>query len=256
MSDYERYGDYDRDETEEDMAPPHHPVVLWSLRVLRVLAIFLLVAICGTLLFRVFYAEYYPREMKDLYYTESLSQYVKDRGNPTYYTQEIAVPFEDSVSGYFYADRLIFSEEAGALQVTIRLNKSAIRDIGEAYQLEDFTFGDAAFRFVLEDNAAYETTHPESALGKPEDAPTPTPHTYTPTAILYDSKPLYHYIKLCFDGVTFESVSWMRLKIYINGVTYKADESDLDAICIYENNERFSTREVYTLNKREEYTGA
>ena len=48
----------------------------------------------------------------------------------------------------------------------------------------------------------------------------------------------------------------MRLKIYINGVTYKADESDLDAICIYENNERFSTREVYTLNKREEYTGA
>jgi hypothetical protein len=256
MSDYERYGDYDRDETEEDVAPPHHPIVVWLLRIARVLAIFSLFAICGILLFRVIYAEYYPKGMKDLYYTDYLADYVSENGSPAYFTQELAAPFEDSVHGYFYADQLVFSEEAGILQITVRLNKSAIRDIAAAYHLEGFAFGSKAFSFVLEDNAAYAQDHPESVLGQPDGTVQGTPHTYTPSEILTDSTFLYHYVKLCFDDVTFEDVSWMRLKIYIDGVTYAADESDLDAICVYENNERFSVREPYILKKREEYIGA
>lgn len=256
MSDYERYGDYDRDETEEDVAPPHHPAVVWLLRIARVLAIFSLVAICGILLFRVIYAEYYPRKMQDLYYTDSLADYVSTHGDPAYYTQELAAPFEDTIHGYFYADQLIFSEEAGVLQITIRLNKSAIRDIAAAYNLEGFAFSADAFRFELEDNAAYAADHPESVLGQPEDAVQGTPHTYAPSEVLTESALLYHYVKLCFDDVVFEDVSWLRLKIYIDGVTYAADESDLDAICVYENNERFSVREPYILKKREEFVGA
>ncbi len=254
MSDYERYGDYDREPEEPDEGPPPHKAVVVTSKIVKILCIVLSVCICGILLFRICYQDYYPDFAKDLRYTDALRSYCEANGSPTYETQEIRVPYESSDKGWYHANNLILSREAGVLQISLRINERVQDRIRETYGLEEFAITDTAFRFVLENNGAYEIAHPDSAVGKPEDAPVTPPQTSLPTYIHVEKGSLYYYIKLCFDGVEFQDVSWMRLKIYVEGVTYQEDESDLDSICIYQNDETMSKFLPYKLSKREEYT--
>ncbi len=248
MEDYERYGDYNRDPDEPDEGPPPHPAAKFMAKLVRILLIVAAFSICGVLLFRIFYAEYYPKSVKQLTYTDALTSYCQTNGIPPFQTQEIFVPYEDSTNGWFMADNLIFSEEAGVLQCTVRINKGSRDDIAAAFSLEEFTIGEGAFRFVLENNAAYELSYPDSGENKPDDARPTVPATYEATAVEYTEKPLYYYIKLCFDGVTFQDVSWFRIKLYVNGAAYKADESNLSAIVVYEADRQ---SEPYRLSKEE-----
>ena len=253
MADYELYGDYNRGDDEPDEGPAPHPAIVWGARILRAACMTVLIAVCAIILVRVVAAEYYPSAMKDLAYTDPIASHLDAGGQINPVTQEISVPFESSDRGWFYADNLIVIPETGSLQCTVRINRRALETMRETYGLSELTLSDTTFRFVLENNAAYEARNPDSGWDKPEGSVTCTPAEYEASAVTGDSALFYHYFKVCFDGVDLTDVQWFRLKIYVEGVTYQSDESDLAAICIYENNDRYHTFEPYKLSKREEY---
>ena len=231
MADYELYGDYNGAGDEEQGPPPHRGVV-WTARLIRFVVICILIGTCGLLLFRIFFSGYYPKEITRLHYTDALAAYAESVDGALYAeTQKIRVPYEDAQTGYFTADNLILVREGGALQCTVRLNRQALKDIAEAEGIEPLTMSESTFRFVLEDN---------------------TGGTYESSYIGLDQALMYHYVKLCFDGVNFAGIAWMRLSITVPGVTY-GEEKEPFYICVYENNDKMYTFSEYHLSKEEEY---
>jgi hypothetical protein len=246
MSDYELYGDYNKGEDEDFDAPP--PYLVWRIlgHLFRALLVCILLGACVILGFRIILSHYYPKQIKRLYYTEALSAYAAAGGDMSALTQDIRVPFEAEIletdgeelqvqtqqKGYYYADNLIVLRGAGALQCSIRLNRHSIEEIAEEYALTDFSMGEDAFSFTLVDN-----------LGR----------RYTPSAILVESKLLYHYVKLCFDGVDFDGAEWMRVEVTPRGADVTSPTYRQIAVCIYENHESYSKFSKYTLKKSERY---
>ena len=248
MSDYERYGEYNRGEDEEPEGPPRSRFSRVLSRTLKILIAVVLIAVCLMMAFRMVTSAYYPREMKRLYHTEALIAYAAALSEqPTVETQEIRVPFEceiltaDSLenatagrsqNGYFYADNLLLVRDAGSLQCSLRLNKQAVADIALDYDVPDLTMSETAFVFALRDD-----------LGR----------TYQPGAILTDSALFYHYMKLCFDGVDFTDVSWLRLEIAVTGADMDAEGHPTLAICVYENHEEYADFGSYRLRGDEKF---
>lgn len=248
MSDYERYGDYDRGEDEEPEGPPRSRFSRVLSRTLKILLAVILIAACLMLAFRMIFSGYYPREMKRLYHTDALVAYAATlEGQPTVETQDIRVPFESEIltvdkiedmtagksqNGYFYADNLLLVREAGSLQCSLRLNQQAPKDIAAAYAVPDFTMSETAFVFTLRDN-----------LGR----------TYEPVKILTDSALFYHYMKLCFDGLDFTDVSWLRLEIAVAGADMTEEGHPTLAVCVYENHEEYADFTSYRLRGDEKF---
>ena len=246
MTDYELYGEYNQGEEADNGAPPPHPVWAVFARAVQIVCIILLVGTLALLGFRIVLSWYYPKGVSDLYYTEALADYAEAGGDMSALTQEIRVPFEgeiinsdgstlmnnDQRNGYYCADNLIVVKGAGAVQFTIRINRSNVEEIGREYGLERFEMKDGAFAFVLEDD-----------LG----------NTYTPSKVFYETHALYHYIKVCYDGVALDGVSWMRAEIAPAEADREADSYLRLAVVVYENHEYFHTFTEYKLSKRERW---
>jgi hypothetical protein len=244
MADYELYGEYNRGEDDEEYGPPPHPFVKWFKKIVYILGVCVLVFAVSMLAFRLILAGYYPKSIKQLYYTDALTAYYQAGGDMSAKTQDLRVHFEAEVietdkehlqvqtqqNGFYYGDNLIVVEGAGALQCSIRLNRHAFFEIGEKYGLADFAFTPDAFTFVLEDN-----------LG----------NTYTPSAVLTDAKMLYRYYKLCYDGISFEGVTWMRVVVIPNGVDTTKEDYVPIAVCVYENHENYNRFTDYKLGRQE-----
>ena len=243
MADYELYGEYNQGD-EEDYGPAPHP--FWTLlkRLFSILGICILVGVCLMLAYRLILASYYPDSIKHLYYTDALREYAQAGKDMTAKTQDIRVHFEAEVietdednlqvqtqqNGFYYGDNLIVVEGAGAVQCSVRLNKSAFSDIATTYGLDPLAFAEDTFTFVLEDN-----------LG----------NRYTPTHIGLDKAMLYRYYKLCYDGISFEGVTWMRVVITPTGVDTASEDYTPIAICIYENHEGYNRFDPYKLSRKE-----
>lgn len=230
MEDMERYGDYN----EVDEVPGGNKSLV--VKLLKILIITVCFSVVGILAFRVIMFNYYPKSIKDIYFTDSLIEYYNDAGDDFYAkTQSLRAPYDDPDVASFFCDNLIVIEAAGQLQISVRYNSSVFDSFSEKYGVDIDKDSDNLFSFALErvptdGGEVYE-------VGE-------LVHEHDETALMYT----YH--KLVFEGIApehFADGSWLRLKITLNGV----EKADPYYVLVYENTEDYDSFKEYELKGRE-----
>ncbi|MBQ8719414.1 MAG: hypothetical protein IJY65_00060 [Clostridia bacterium] len=229
MEDFERYGDYN--DTDDDYAGGRGEPIMLILKILTGLVCALVI---GVVLFRIILFNYYPDNIKNIYFNDELTEYYNAQdGNIGARTQDLRFPYDDSDLGNFFCDNLIIIDGVDQLQLSVRFNVSAMADIEERYKLENLDPDDETLlSFRLYDNygRAYED-------------------------IVYserDSFAMYRYYKLVFDGVVLEDTGdgkfpeWIRLEVFVGD-----NEEPYSYVLVYENNVDFSTFSDYALSAKE-----
>ena len=149
----------------------------WIMWILLITAI---AGICAMVLFRIFSQKYYPAEMKELAFNQTLSaHYAEKNGEIEVYTQKIRAPYDDPDEGNFFSSHLLLIPKAEQLQVTLRYNDGRFAALQEEYG-ETALPNDQAFIFRLQssDGSTYELANQSR-----------------------DEALMYTYLKLTFDGV-------------------------------------------------------
>lgn len=219
MEDLERYGDYT--EYEDDIPKgKKNPVVL----VLKIMVFVVCFAVIGVFAFRLVLFNYYPDSMSEPYFTETLKEYCKSNGGEiSAKTQELRSPYDDPDVANFFCDNLIVVDSIGELQISVRYNNAALENIKTVLNLDTIDPSDTElFRFRLYDN--YDRTYEP------------------PVAVVTDELMMYHYYKLVFDEIPFDtegvdSPEWIRLEVFVKGQTA---EEPFSKILIYENHTGYS----------------
>lgn len=234
MEDMERYGDYT--EYEEDIPKSKSKFVL----IMKILIGFVCVSVIGVLAFRIILFNTYPGSMEDIYFTDNLTAYYEScHGEIGAKTQMIRYPYDDPDRGNFFAGNLIIIEGAGEIQFSVRYNLSTLETIEAQYGLKDLSSEDEdlfSFRLVA--------SKLDTADGKYKEVVIADEPSYVGT----DSRVMYRYFKLAFDGIDFENPPvWIRVEIFVKG----HEDKPFGMIPIYENNEDFAIFEDYDLGRKE-----
>ena len=233
MDDFERYGDYN----EIDEPPKKSSVLL----IIKIAVIAICALVVGFLIFRLFIFNHSPKTMRELYFTETLTEYYKEtNGKIGAMTQKLRTPYDDAEDGNFFCDNLIVIPGCGEVQVSLKFNKSLGDTLKEKYGISDFDpNNEAQFSFRLWRDG--------------EDADDPGCEVGTLTACIWENYTMYRHCKLVFDGVSFDgdesrgAAEWIRLEVFIDGM--EKDEPFM--ILIYENNSSFSKFDSYKPSKGE-----
>ena len=229
MSDYERYGDYN--DIEEDRPKSKNPVLL----ILKIITALVCAAVVGVLVFRMVLFSTYPDSVKNIYFNDKLTAYYEStEGNIGAKTQSLRFPYDDEDLGNFFCDHLIVIEGIDQLQITVRYNTGSLDRIAEENGVEALNPDDPAiFSFRLCDN--YGRTYASV------------------TSAVFDSRIMYRYQKLVFDGVDISEEGradypeWIRLEITLTGDA----DSKVYQIPVYENNEIYRDFSDYNLSHKE-----
>ena len=145
MEDIERYGDYN--EIDEAPGGNKNPVAT----LLKILIISLCLIVVGVIAFRIILFNYYPREMKTLYFNDELTEYYKTQnGDIGATTQGLRAPYDDPDFASFFADNLIIVKGVGQLQLSVRYNSSIFDTIEGKYGVRLDENADGLFTFELE----------------------------------------------------------------------------------------------------------
>lgn len=222
---YERYGDYNEP---EDDNPRGGVFVL----IVKILIAIVCVAVIGLIAFRMMLRTHWSDGMKNIAFTERLTEYYeKTEGDIGAKTQKLRSEYDDPKLGNFFAGNLIVIPGIDEVQISLRFNVSALRDINAKYGGELSADDPELLSFRLYDNYGREYTD-----------------------LVYcesESLLMYRFRKLVFDGVDLdrdtEYPEWIRLEIFVKGHT----DEPYSKILIYENNEDYSTFTDYTLNDKE-----
>lgn len=231
MEDIERYGDYN--EIDEAPGGNKNPVAT----LLKALVIFLCVLVVGVIIFRVILFSYYPTAMKTLYFNDTLTEFYNANGGEIdAKTQTMRAPYDDPDFASFMADNLIVIKGAGQLQLSVRYNSSIFDTIEQKYGVRLDENAQDLFTFTLE-RVPFDENAEAYTIGQLD---------YVDT----DSKLMYTYYKLVFDGVEFledgES-DWIRLKITVNSIP----SAEPYYILVYECTEQYSQLADYDLSGKE-----
>jgi hypothetical protein len=169
--------------------------------VLKIAIYSFLILFCAAILFRIFTASYYPKDIKRIHFTEELTEYYRENTDSfKAYTQKIRTKYDDPDKGNFFANHLIVVPDAGHLQVAIRYNESTLENLTAEYgTLTLDEEGAAALYYVLCVSYGEEKGTRTYAMSD---------ESYNDTAFMY------HYTKLIFEGVDFKDAIWMRVDIY------------------------------------------
>jgi hypothetical protein len=231
MEDIERYGDYN--EIDEAPGGNKNPVAM----LLKALILFLCFTVVGVIIFRVILFSYYPKAMKTLYYNDTLTAYYNAQGGELgALTQTMRAPYDDPDFASFMADNLIVIKGAGQLQLSVRYNSSVFDAIEEKYGIRLDKDAEDLFTFELE-RVPFDSNAEAYKVGE---------LSYVET----DSKLMYTYYKLVFDGVEFygeEIPDWLRLKITLNDVP----NAEPYYILVYECTEQYCKFSDYKLSGKE-----
>lgn len=233
MDDLERYGDYN----EIDEPPTKNRGAL----IIKIIAAVLIVAVVAVLGVRLYVFNYYPKNMKTIYFSPALTEYYNaNDGDINALTQKMLYPYDDNDEGNFFASNLIVVREAGTLQVVLRYNVSLADSLKNNYGLEDFNPDDTEqFSFRIWRDGLTEGDE-GSEVGR-------LVHTE------WESFAMYRYAKLVFEDVDFgaadseDKIEWIRLEIFVDG----AEKEEPFKILIYENHAERSSFDEYTLSKKE-----
>ena len=231
MEDIERYGDYN--EVDEAPGGNKNPVTFF----LKGLIIAICLLVVGVLTFRLVLFNYYPSEMKNIYFNDELTElYKSNNGEIDAKTQSLRAPYDDPDFASFFADNLIIIKEAGQLQLSIRYNESVFDSIEEKYGVRFDSESENLFSFELE-RIPFEESEAAYSVGELDYCAS-------------DSLLMYTYYKLVFDGVEFlgeDESDWLRLKITLNNVP----TADPYYILVYENTDEYSALGDYKLSGKE-----
>ena len=231
MEDMERYGDYN--EVDEAPGGNKNPVI----KLLKLLVLSVCALVVGVLAFRVIMFNYYPKSVKDIYFTDKLAAYYDAVGDEFYpETQSLRAPYDDPDVASFMCDNLIVIKDAGNLQISVRYNSSLFDTIEKKYGVELDPDSDNLFSFTLEQVPGGEEGNP-----------------YEIGTLAYshsEDKLMYTYYKLVFEDIATEEFgdgAWIRLKITLNGV----EKANPYYILIYENSDDYNAFKEYKIKGRE-----
>lgn len=206
-------------------------------KALKALIYVLVFAFIGALLFRIWSNDYYPKSMKNLYFSESLVEYYNEnKDNFSAYKQDVRIKYDDKDRGNFFASNTIVVPDANALQLALRFNDSTVERYALEYSIENLTENKRnAFTYSI-----------FACTGNGEDGEY-AGEKYAPSEIIFDEFWMYTYSKLCFDDVDLEGVYWIRLDIMLNN----EEQTKLGSIVIYEKNERYDEFKKMKISKSE-----
>lgn len=231
MEDIERYGDYN--EVDEAPGGNKNPVVT----ALKLLIIGLCLLVVGVIAFRLILFNYYPDNIKNLYFDDELTEYYETTdGDICAKTQTLRAPYDDPDYASFIADNLIIIEGIDQLQLSVRYNSSIFDTIESKYGIKLDPETDGLFSFELE-RVPFDSDESAYKIGELDYCES-------------DSLLMYTYYKLAFDGVELLSENtpdWIRLKITLNGVP----AADPYYILVYENTKEYSSFSEYKLSGKE-----
>lgn len=229
MEDIERYGDYN--EVDEAPGGNKNPVAT----LLKILIISLCLIVVGVILFRVILFNYYPKEMKRIYFNSELTEYYNSLdGEIGALTQKLRAPYDDPDFASFMADNLIVIKGAGQLQLSVRYNSSVFDTIEEKYGVRLDKKSKDLFIFELE-RVPFDSSLEAHKIGELE-------------YLSSDSALMYTYYKLVFDGVEFKHENdWIRLKITLKDIP----NADPYYILVYEDTDEYSAFTDYKLSGKE-----
>jgi hypothetical protein len=231
MEDIERYGDYN--EVDEAPGGNKNPVVF----LLKGLIVLLCLLVVGIIAFRLVLFNYYPRDIKNIYFNDELTElYYSTDGEINALTQSLRAPYDDPDFASFFADNLIVIKDAGQMQLSLRYNSSIFDAIESKYGVRLDEESEDLFTFTLE----------RVPFDKSESAYTVGELDYSAT----DSLMMYTYYKLVFDGVEYlgdHEPDSIRLKITLSDIP----NADPYYILVYENTETYSIFGEYELSGKE-----
>ena len=224
MSDYERYGEYNEIDGDGRGKPSG---ALLIIKIVIALACILVVGVLG---FRIFLFNYYPKEMKNLYFTDTLtSHYKATNGNMSVLSQDYPYMYDNAEEGNFFASNVLVIRGAEMIQLAVRYNNATLDKLSEKYGTE---ISSSDLVFTLERNPKDENGTPE-VIG-----------TLEYNGI--DTLVMYRYHKLVFSDVCFgdadSAVSWLRLRITVKNCDTGNDEY---LIPVYHNHSEYNRFEEY-----------
>ena len=234
MDDLERYGDYN--DTEEDDVPSgkKSPIAL----ILKILIGAVCVFVVGFMACRISFFNYYPDSIKNIYFNDVLLDYYESRnGDIGALTQIMRASYDDPDEGNFFCDNLIVIPGADQVQVSVRFNTSVAETLEKTYKTKVDINDPTRFTFILSRNPSGDEKNPVEVA--------------TATVVATESKMMYRYFKLVFDGVDLgldegeEAVKWLRVEVHVEGIEKPF------MIAIYENHEDYNTFAEYKISKKE-----
>ena len=203
-------------------------------KIIKIVGLVALFSFCSAMILRIIFSQYYPASVSKIYYSDSLSEFYRENGGISPKTQHIRIYHDDSGTGAFYASKLIFEENAGNLQVTLRYNDSALDDIADFYKKDKVEAGENKFTYRI---FAYKGLDDDGNI---------VGDSYDTSAVIHDRLWFYNYDKAVFDGVDFNGVELIEVDIYLAG-----EEEMFSHIVIFENTESFSKFSEYKLSSSE-----
>lgn len=235
MEDIERYGDYN----EIDEPPSGKRNILFT--VIKILVAVAIIAVVGVLGFRIYFFNYYPDSMKNIYFTEGITEYYNENGGEiNALTQNLRAPYDDADKGNFFCDNLIVIKDIGELQVSLRYNVSAVANMEKVLGLSGLSADDPellSFRLYMSGESENAEDH---IIGTLAAEP------------ITETKFMYRYYKLAFSDIDFgeqeDKIEWIRLEVFVKG---QERAEPFAKIAIYEDNEDYSSFSEYKLSSEE-----
>lgn len=230
MSDFERYGEYNEYDSFEK---GQKSATFLLIKIVIALACIAVVGVLGT---RIFLFNYYPKDMKKLSFTDTLTQYYNSTdGNMNVLTQDYPYMYDDADEGNFFGGNVLVIRDAGVLQFTVRYNNSVFEKL-KAKHGADITTEDLIFTLECNPEGDGKTVRRIGVLELNET----------------ESVAMYGYHKLSFKDIDFgdgdDEIKWIRLNITFNGAKLDKDEY---LIPVYHNHKEYSKFEEYKVGKNE-----
>ena len=187
------------------MAKPKSSYTLWMLGIfLRFLFVLAIAAVWGWLIWRVFFSQSVPGDLKQISDNEALSAaYAEHGGELTLLTQEQVEHTEaDDNYAYFNVGRCVFIKEADQVQLLLFYNNSTLERLQQDLQLPELPpRGEKVFDVKL--TQYIDVTSDDTQVQSEQDVVTEA-RVLEPTSAEFDTTPLYTFCRYTFDGVDIE----------------------------------------------------
>lgn len=207
------------------MARPGKSYTLWILSlILRALFVLLIMGICTLTIWRVFFSQRAPKELRMLSDNEILSAAYAASGGEIRVLEQAQVPYSQAADkqAYFNVDWCVFLTEADQLQLLLFYNNSTLEHLREDLELAELPpRGEEIFDLVV---TQYINTTPD----KTGEERVIESRTVTPTSCEIGTTSLYTFCRYTFDGVDLENNVVVYLDIY-----YGEAESSYSTLRLY-----------------------